>query len=166
MMEDKNIWEENKIVTMSDLFLFMQKEIMYGWVDQNGSKHEGVNDAETFCLQSPRELMKNKLGICWDMTELARNFFETKTDFKYETYYLFYDDDRGCPSHSVLVFYKNNKVYWFEPMFQAEKYYYSGIHEYPNIQKLLEDFKIKFIEFSLIQNRIPKDYHKNQFYLY
>ena len=165
-MEDKNIEKENKIVTINDLFLFMQKEIQYGWLDQSGNKHEGINDAKTFCLQSPEELMKNKLGICWDMTELVRYFFETETDLKYETYYLFYDDNRGCPSHSIFVFYKDNKVYWFEPMFQNEKCYYSGIHEYFSISNLLEDFKIKFIESSLTQNRIPRDYDRNRFYLY
>lgn len=51
-------------------------------------------------------------------------------------------------------------------MFQDEKYDYSGIHDYSSISNLLEDFKIKFIESSLIQNRIPRDYDRNHFYLY
>lgn len=165
-MKNDKIWRKNHIITVDDLFLFMQKKILYGWVDQKGRKQEGVNDAKTYCLQSPEELLKSKVGICWDMTELARDFFEVMTDLKYETYYLFYDDNKGCPSHSILVFYQNSNVYWFEPMFQSEKYSYSGIHEYDNIGELLKDFVRKFIEVSLMQNKIPKNYQENHFYLY
>ncbi len=55
------------------------------------------------------------------------------TNLKYETYYLLYEDGEGCPSHTILVYYNNNKVYWFEPMFQNKDCYYSGIHECNNL---------------------------------
>lgn len=165
-MNNKNIFLENNIETINDLFKFMQNKFCYGWVDKNGNHHEGVNDAKTYSLQSPEELMKSKVGICWDMTELARSFFKNMTNLKFETYYLFYDDDSGCPSHSILVFYKDSKVYWFEPMLQDENCYYSGIHEYSNIEKLLDDFQIRFIKISLFNHLIPKSYNRKRFYLY
>lgn len=71
--------------------------------------------------------MNNKLAICWDQTELYRDYFENMTNLKYETYYLLYEDEKGCPSHTILVYYNNNKVYWFEPMFQNKACYYSGM---------------------------------------
>lgn len=159
-MNDKDMFLENNIKTLDNLFQLMQHEISYGWIDQRGNRHNGVNDAKTYSLQSPKELLKSKLGICWDMTELARSFFKNMTNLEFETYYLFYDDNCGCPSHSILVFYKDNKAYWFEPMFQDK------IYEYSNIEKLLRDFKIKFIENGLIQNYFPEDYNKKMFYLY
>lgn len=78
---------------LNKFFKYCQNEFEYGWIDQDGNKHEGVNDGKTYCLQSPEELMKNKLGICWDRTELYRDYFKNMTDLKYETYYLLYDDE-------------------------------------------------------------------------
>ena len=100
------------------------------------------------------------------MTELNRSFFENMTSLKYETYYLFYDDNKGCPSHSILVYYDNHKVYWFEPMFTDEECYYSGIHEYNNISELLVDFKNIFMKYALHTKMIQSDYDINRLNLY
>lgn len=144
--------------TLEDFFKYCQTEFDYGWIDQDGKRHEGVNDGKIYYLQSPEELKKSKLGICWDRTELYRDYFKNKTDLKFETYYLLYDDGKGCPSHTILVFYKNDKVYWFEPMFQNKECYSSGIHEYDDINVLLDDFKNKWIKNALINKMIPENY--------
>ena len=93
-------------------------------------------------------------------------FFENMTSLKYETYYLLYDDNKGCPSHSILVFYDNNKVYWFEPMFNEKSCFYSGIHEYDNITKLLKDFKKKKKKNAVINELIPIDYNLSNIQIY
>lgn len=54
----------------------MQNNFEYGWVDKNGNKHYGVNDAQSYNLQSPNELLKSHIGICWDMAELYRCFLK------------------------------------------------------------------------------------------
>lgn len=61
---------------IEEFFEYCKKEFNYGWIDQDGKRHEGVNDGETYLLQSPKELMNSKLGICWDRTELYRDYFE------------------------------------------------------------------------------------------
>ncbi len=61
------------------------------------------------------------------------------------------------------MFYDNNKVYWFEPMFNNE---YSGIHEYDSINKLLEDFKKIFTKNALINGLIPVDYNPSNIKIY
>lgn len=94
------------------------------------------------------------------MTELCRCFFEHMTSLKYETYYLFYEDNEGCPSHTILVFYDKDKVYWFEPMFNGKKCFYSGIREYNSIGELLKDFINTFIKNALINKFIPTDYNR------
>ena len=165
-MKYKNIFIDNNLVIVDNFFNFMQNEFEYGWIDINGNKHYGVNDAQSYCLQSPTELLNSRVGICSDTTELYRCFFENMASFKYETYYLFYDGDEGCPSYSILIFYNNDKVYWLEPMFNDKKCFYSGIHEYNNITKLLEDFKTIFIKYSIINKLIPIDYNSSNIQIY
>ncbi len=163
---DKDYLKKIGLTTINKFFAYCQNEFQYGWIDQSGNKHSGVNDAKTYSLQAPLELLKNHLGICWDMTELYRYWFNLMTNLKIETYYIFYDDNKGCPSHSILVFYNYDKVYWFEPMFTDNNCYYSGIHEYNNISELLNDFKNIFIKYSLQNKTINSNYDINKFYLY
>ncbi len=143
--------------TIENFFKYCQKNFNYGWIDQDG---------KLYSLQSPEELMNSKLGICWDRTELYRDYFKNMTNLKYETFYLLYEDGAGCPSHTILVYYTNNKVYWFEPMFQGKNCYYSGIHEYNNLNDLLHDFKKIWIKNAIINDLIPKNYDKNSIFIY
>lgn len=165
-MNYKKIFKEKGLTNINCFFNYMQNQFTYGWIDKNKNKHNGVNDASTYRLQSPIELLYSHLGICWDMTELSRCFFDNMTLFRYETYYLYYDDRKGCPSHSILVYYDKNKVYWFEPMFNDNICYYSGIHEYENIIELLTDFRNIFIKNALLKEFIPKNYNINNIYIY
>lgn len=152
--------------TIEEFFDYCQKEFTYGWISQDNKRHNGQNDGRIYMLQSPEELMDSKLGICWDRTELYRDYFRHMTDFKYETYYLFYDDGKGCPSHTILVYYDNNKVYWFEPMFQDSENDYSGIHVYKHIYDLLTDFKDKWIKWAILEKRIPENYKEENIFIY
>lgn len=165
-MDYKMIFTEKGLTNINDFLTYMQSSFLYGWIDREGNKHYETNDAQTYSLQSPDELLKSHLGICWDMTELCRCFFENMTSLKYETYYLLYDDNMGCPSHSILVFYDNDKVYWFEPMFKDKKCFYSGIHEYDNVTKLLKDFKDVFIKNAVINGLISIDYNPKNIQIY
>ena len=36
-------------------FKYCQNEFMYGWIDQDGKRHEGVNDGKVYYLQSPKQ---------------------------------------------------------------------------------------------------------------
>jgi len=150
-MDYKIIFTENGLTNIDKFFNYMQNKFEYGWIDKDGNKHYGINDAQSYNLQSPKELLKSHIGICWDMTELYRCFFENMTRLKYETYYLLYD---------------NNKVYWFEPMFNEQNCFYSGIHEYDNITKLLEDLKNTFTKSAIINELIPIDYNPSNIKIY
>ncbi|MCM1053235.1 MAG: hypothetical protein NC483_04610 [Ruminococcus sp.] len=165
-MDYKKYFADHKINTIESFFKYMQNNFSYGWIDKNGKNHEGFNDATLYSLQSPKELLNSHIGICWDMTELARCFFKNMTTLKYETYYLFYDDNEGCPSHSILVFYNDDEVYWFEPMFNDNLCFYSGIHKYNNILELLTDFKRVFIKNAISKKFIKENYDNNKFYIY
>lgn len=165
-MDIQELLKINNLNTIEQLFNFIKHEISYGWLDQKGNQHPGINNALEYYLQSPEELLINKIGICWDITELSRCFFENMTTFKIETYYLFYEDNKGCPSHTILVFYKEDKVYWFEAMFNNPSNDESGIYKYYNIEFLLKDFIKKFIHYQISENKIPKNYKKENIKLY
>lgn len=163
----KEEFEKLGILSIMDYFRFAQQNFKYGWIDKYGNKHLGVNDAATYSLQSPLELLKSRVGICWDLTELSRSFFEEMTDLKIETYYLFYDDNAGCPCHTFLVFYKNGKVYWFEPMCNVSSFCYSGIYQFENISVLLNQVCEVFLKInSKYYSLLPNNYNPDKIFLY
>ena len=119
----------------------LMNDIKYGWIDKNGSKrYDNDNFFDDYRLESYEEVIKNKLGVCWDQVELERFYFEKK--YKVKTYFIVYYDNIKCPTHTFLVFKKNKKYYWFEHAWE----WYKGIHEYNSLDDLLLDVKNKFIE--------------------
>ena len=129
-----------------DEIMNLIEDIDYGWIDKNGCIHE--KDFETFSydyiLQSPKEVMKNKIGVCWDQVELERYYFKGN-DWNIKTYFLVHYDNDKCPTHTFLTFEKNNKFYWFEHSYKLFK----GIHEYSSLKELLLDVREKFIKDEL-----------------
>ena len=43
------------ISTIEEFFEYCKKKFNYGWIDQGGKRHEGVNNGGTYSLQSPKE---------------------------------------------------------------------------------------------------------------
>ena len=132
----------------------VMEEIEYGFLDNNGNNIcDNVDLEDTFnkvyYLMSPEELLNKKIGVCWDQVELERKLFE-ENNIKNETYFIYIDDKNKLPSHTFLVYYVDNKVYWFEHSWFDEK----GIHEYNNLTDLLNDVEIKFIKSR--ENEVPK----------
>lgn len=127
----------------------LMEKIHYGWIDSNKKSHQIVDNtySEKYRLQSPTELIKNKLGVCWDQVELERYYFQ-KTNFLFETYFIVYYDGDKCPTHTFLIFHKNDHYYWFEHSYEK----FRGIHEYSSKKELLLDVKNKFVHDGLEEN--------------
>ncbi len=123
--------------------------IEYGWVDKQNNIHYEVDEnfSDTYRLQSPEETLSNKVGVCWDQVELETYYFN-KTNIEYKTYFIAHYDNNKCPTHTFLVFKKNNLYYWFEHSWNIFK----GIHKYNNLNELLIDIKNKFIKYELNNN--------------
>ena len=136
---------ENKIMKLMNM-------INYGWIDRKGIKH--TTDFERFSdeyiLQSPEEVIKNKIGVCWDQVELERKYLKNYISVK--TFFIVHYDNDRCPTHTFLTFEKGNKYYWFEHSWED----FRGIHEYNSIKELLVDIQNKFIQFEL-NNKYVKD---------
>lgn len=130
-------------------------DIEYGYVDNKGNIHKTNYDHfhDNYMLQSPEELEKSKVGVCWDQVELERKYFG---DYPHKTFFIEYEEGNN-PTHTFLTFKKNNKVYWLEHAFEN----YEGIHEYNTLEELLLDVKNKFIDFEQI-----KDYKEELLNIY
>ncbi len=135
----------------------LMKNIEYGFVDKERNKYKVVDDKyqNNYILQSPNEVIKNKIGLCLDQVELERYYFKS-SDLNIKTYFIVYDDNM-YKAHTFLTFEKNNKYYWFEHSWGK----FMGIHEYISLKELLLDIKLKFIRYELDNN-----YNKEKFTLY
>lgn len=116
--------------------------IDYGYLDLNGKKHTIIDSefSNLYRLQSPKQFMNSKIGVCWDQVEFERYYFK-KCNIKHNTYFIVYYDDVKNPSHTFLTYENNDKYIWFENSWEK----YKGVHEYETLCDLLKDVKNKFI---------------------
>ena len=142
--------------TPKELFEFMADNFSYGYIGKNG-QHYSKNDPsfgedwiEQYQLQSPEELLKSKVGVCWDFSELAKDWLN-KNDFKVKSFFLTWENHErtaSYPTHSIEIFEKNDKFYWSD----------LGFKERPDIliNNTLEDAKEQV---KKLQIEIVKQYH-------
>ena len=131
----------------------LMDEINYGWVDKEGNSHIKLEDVENkYLLQTPQELMKSKVGVCWDQVELERYYFKEK-GIEIKSYFIIYYDNKRFPCHTFISFEDNNKFYWFEHAWERHK----GIKEFNSEKELLKEVKEKFIELEL-NGKYDEDY--------
>lgn len=140
-------FSENKedlaiINTPEDLLEWMNC-IQYGWTDKGGTvRGTGEDDDESiffkqYRLQSPIQLSRSCVGVCWDQTELERSWFK-QHGYPNTVVYVEIDDGNNCPSHSFLIYKdpgENSTVYWFEHSWGQ----YRGIHKYPDLKSCMND---------------------------
>lgn len=118
------------------------KSINYGYLDIRGIVHNEVDDdfANIYKLETPDEVLKNKVGVCWDQVELERYLF-SKEDIEFKTYFIIHYDNDKCPTHTFLIYKDKDKYCWFEHAFEK----YSGIKSYNSEIEAINDVKNKFI---------------------
>lgn len=145
-----NIWNYYNEFEIMDLM----EQIEYGWIDKDNKKYSIINEnfANNYILQSPNEVIKNRIGVCCDQVELERYYFK-RNDWNAKTYFLVYYDGNKCPTHTFLTYKKNNRYYWFEHSWER----FRGIHEYQFLKELLFDIKDKFIKYELNDNCVLKN---------
>lgn len=158
-----NIWNYYNEFEIMDLM----KDIEYGWIDKNNNKHSDLDETYSvnYILQSPNEVIKNKIGVCWDQVELEGYYFKGN-DWNIKTYFLVHYDGDKCPTHTFLTFEKNNKYYWFEHSWER----FRGIHEYQSLKELLFDIRDKFIKYELdndfvSENLVLHEYKKPKYHI-
>lgn len=134
---------------MIDEIIKEMGKINYGYKDKYNKIHEGVDEmfALNYVLETPDEVINNKIGVCWDQVELERMLFE-KYKIKFNTYFIVHYDNDKCPTHTFLIYEENNHYYWFENSWEI----FRGIHKYNSLNDALIDIKNKFIKYELNNN--------------
>ena len=135
-----NYYSLEEVMTLMD-------DILYGWVAKNKEIRGDTNTnfSKDYILQTPKEVIQNKMGICWDQVELERYYLKNQLAIK--TYFIVYYDQE-CPTHTFLTFKKDNIYYWFEHAWAP----YKGIHSYSSELALLNDVKNKFLQSLNLSN--------------
>lgn len=158
-----NIWNYYNEFEVMDLM----NAIDYGWLSKDNKIYSNVDEtfSNNYILQSPKEIIKNKIGICWDQVELERYYFKAN-DWNIKTYFLVHYDGDKCPTHTFLTYEKNNKYYWFEHSWER----FRGIHEYKSLKELLFDIRNKFIKYELdndyvVGNLVLHEYKKPKYHI-
>lgn len=80
-------------------------QTIYGWLDNNDEKHyklEMEKYQEKYILQTPEEVERNKIGVCWDQVELERYYLE-KMNITCESYLIYYNGERKDRAHTFLI---------------------------------------------------------------
>jgi hypothetical protein len=88
-------------------------------------------------------LIKSSFGVCWDTAEFERLFFE-ENKIEHHVYFMntLFNLADGGPTHTCLIYKKNNEWIWFEYSWWSEK----GIHKgFKTIQDALKEIKKKFL---------------------
>lgn len=107
-----------------ELLLEEMSEITYGYLDKNHRRIYVIKEHEFYAgyrLQTPEEVARNRLGVCWDQVEYARSSFAR---FGCEFVSVYVSLKTGN-SHTFLAFkLKDNYWYWFENSYAK----YRGVH--------------------------------------
>lgn len=98
---------------------------------------------------TPERFEKFKGGICWDYVAYEAKWFQER-GIKYKTYFLTYDRS----SHTVLLYYMNNKCCWFESSWKQ----YRGINVYDSESEALQDIRKLMYDGLKEQNMHPNEF--------
>jgi len=127
-----NIWNYYDAFDVMDLLKNFQVVGLNQHVDESFLMNYG--------LQSPKELIQHKIGMCWDFVELERYYLKGNC-WNIATYFLDCSRNHSLIFHTFLTFETNHKFYWLEYSWKR----FQGIHEYDCKKNLLLDVKKKFL---------------------
>lgn len=151
----------NDVKTPEQLLKYMDENIKYGFVDDNGKEYGPWNNREfqegcrtKWHLSSPERLIKVGYGHCWDQVELERNWFKTH-NYNFKTFYIWFElpYDNSYSTHAYLVFEDDGKYYYFE----HSDFNNRGIYEFETYQDAIDYQKEKHIENNKQRNPINEE---------
>lgn len=140
---------ESNLDLMKKLYERMLK-INYGYLDKSGKTHIGYDISKEdffhkYIIQSPEEVLKNNVGVCWDMTELERDFCE-KNKIPCKCFFALVNKDDN--THTFLTFEDKGKLFYFERSWDSFK----GIYQTGNLEEVFDVLADNFKEQEKLLN--------------
>jgi len=148
---------------LNDFVVQLRKDINYGWYDTKGVLREHIDKdlMIEYRLSPPDKTKELGYGLCWDMTEVVRDYLESK-NLKFKTIFVCINNLMiKHPNHTFTMVEHDDKFYWLEYGMMN----HLGAHEFDN----LDDLKNKIIEiFPEVANKeIPEKFLKDiEFFAY
>ena len=141
-----------KLKTKYDVMKFLKSnKIEYGCRFHDGTYHKNLTNIDFdkyMVLQTPDQVLENRLGVCWDLVELQQAIFD-HIGLEYSSFFIgFFINKRNYPSHTLTILEEKDEYFWFEYSW----FDYRGIHgpfgsKEEILVKALESFNInKFQE--------------------
>ena len=134
------------IKTPEELLTFMSKNILYGYLSKEGKIYyqDDINFANDFSknyiLESEQDILKTKVGNCFDQVEFERNWF-IKNNYEFKTFFMMVmlNYPNNYPMHSFLLYKDKLSNKWF--YFENAAFKYRGIKEFLNINAAISYVK-------------------------
>lgn len=123
-----------------ELMDYMNKNIIYGWIDNLGEKHVGnlKKFRENYKTSSLDEVIKTGLGTCIEQAQMIKSFFDRigleNKMYCYRRYETEANFDNDVRMHCFVVFFHNGKWYHFEHSDSFNR----GIHVYDTLENALK----------------------------
>ena len=136
----------NDVKTPMELMDFMNVNIEYGWIDNQGFKH--LNNLKGFRknyrISSIDKMLEVGLGTCIEQAKMIKYFFD-KMGFENKLYcYRSYETeenfDKDIRMHCFVLFKYNDSWYHFEHSNRPKR----GIHKYDSVESAIEDITSGF----------------------
>ena len=128
-------------------FIDFVSKIRYGYIDTDGSTHLNTfsNPNQKYLLQYPNQLIKSKVGLCFDIVELYRDYL-TKKKIECESYYLEYNDGKTLETHAFIIQKRKNNI-WYECLDNSwdEDFKPHGYHDKETLIKSIYEWFQSFV---------------------
>ena len=138
----------NVMIELKDphqLMTWMRSNIRYGWKSMEDNRVHGTGESDDenyffqhYRLQSPTQITKSKVGVCWDQCELERRWFG-KNGIEHGVFYVEIQGSEDIPNHTFLVYHMHDSYWWFEHSWGNQQ----GIRRYDSLRDVILDVVIK-----------------------
>lgn len=110
-----------------------------------------AKDFDNYETLNPTEFIKYNGGICWDYVMYeAYAFSKYFRNIKYKTFFVCNYNKKSNPTHTFLLFYLNNKCYWFESSWKS----HIGIYKF-NSESCALSYITKVLYDDLSKDQLP-----------
>jgi len=131
---------------LEELMDFMNKNIVYGWIDNENNRHINTlrGFRENYQISSIEEILSTGLGTCIEQAKLIKFFFD-KFEIENKLYcYREYETEENfgkiVKMHCFILAHFNEKWYHFEHSSERNR----GIYVYDDIESAIIDITNKF----------------------